>query len=33
MQEYWIGPPIGINYTEATRIPEGFTGETESDLI
>jgi hypothetical protein len=28
IQEYWIGPPSGINYAEATRIPEGFAGET-----
>lgn len=33
IQEYWIGPPSGINYTEATRIPEGFAGETADDLI
>jgi hypothetical protein len=33
IQEYWIGPPSGINYMEATRIPEGFAGETADDLI
>lgn len=33
IQEYWIGPPSGINYTEATRIPDGFAGETTEDLI
>lgn len=33
IQEYWVGPPHGINYTEATRIPEGFPGETSEDLI
>lgn len=33
IQEYWIGPPSGINYAEATRIPEGFAGETTEDLI
>lgn len=33
IQEYWIGPPHGINLTEATRIPEGFAGETTEDLI
>jgi hypothetical protein len=33
IQEYWVGPPHGINYTEATRIPEGFAGESVEDLI
>ena len=28
IQEYWIGPPEGINLTQATTIPEGFPGET-----
>lgn len=33
IQQYWVGPPHGINITEATRIPEGFPGETTEDLI
>ena len=33
IQEYWVGPPTGVNYVEATRIPEGFPGETTEDLI
>lgn len=26
IQQYWVGPPHGINMSEATRIPEGFAG-------
>lgn len=33
IQQYWVGPPYGINVTEATRIPDGFPGETTEDLI
>ena len=33
IQQYWVGPPHGINMSEATRIPDGFPGETSEDLI
>ena len=26
IQQYWVGPPHGINKSEATRIPDGFPG-------
>ena len=26
IQEYWVGAPHGINFAEATRIPDGFPG-------
>jgi hypothetical protein len=28
IQQYWVDPPHSINMTEATRIPDGFPGET-----
>jgi hypothetical protein len=33
IQQYWVPPPYGINMTDATKIPEGFAGETVEDLI
>lgn len=33
IQEYWVGPPHGINMTQATTIPDDFPGETTEDLI
>ena len=33
VKSYWIPPPNGINFSEATRIPEKITGETDEDLI
>lgn len=33
IQQYWVPPPHGINPSEATRIPDGFPGETAEDLI
>lgn len=29
IQEYWVGSPHGINYTEATNIPERMEGESD----
>lgn len=29
MQHYWVEPPVGINYAEATRIPPRRHGETD----
>lgn len=26
IQEYWVGPPQGVNLTQATTIPDGFPG-------
>ncbi|KAL4452933.1 hypothetical protein ABPG74_002498 [Tetrahymena malaccensis] len=33
IQQYWEGPPVGINFTEATRIPDRIRGETDEVLI
>ena len=33
IKEYWIPPPHGISFSEATRIPERMSGETDEDLI
>lgn len=33
IQRYWEGPPLGINWSEATRIPERISGETDEILI
>lgn len=32
-QRYWVGPPAGVNYTQATQIPPKIIAETEEDLI
>ena len=33
IQRYWEGPPSGINYSEATKIPERIRGDTDEILI
>ncbi|KRX02806.1 hypothetical protein PPERSA_04009 [Pseudocohnilembus persalinus] len=33
IQRYWQGPPNGINFSEATRIPERIRGEGDEILI
>ena len=33
IQNYWLPPPDGINYTEASRIPDRLPGETDQQLI
>ena len=33
IQKYWIPPPSGINFTQATSIPERISNETNEDLI
>eukprot|EP00340_Litonotus_pictus_P000568 CAMPEP_0170519632 /NCGR_PEP_ID=MMETSP0209-20121228/4972_1 /TAXON_ID=665100 ORGANISM="Litonotus pictus, Strain P1" /NCGR_SAMPLE_ID=MMETSP0209 /ASSEMBLY_ACC=CAM_ASM_000301 /LENGTH=369 /DNA_ID=CAMNT_0010805571 /DNA_START=282 /DNA_END=1391 /DNA_ORIENTATION=- len=33
IQKYWIPPPSGINYTQATKIPERLPNETNDYLI
>lgn len=33
IQRYWQPAPYGINYTEATRIPDRLRGETDEMLI
>lgn len=33
IQQYWEGAPYGINYTEATRIPDRIKGERDEELI
>jgi len=33
IKEYWEGAPYGINFTEATRIPDRIRGESDEDLI
>lgn len=33
IRSYWIPPPNGINFSEATRIPDRVGNETEEDLI
>jgi hypothetical protein len=33
LQRYWVGPPAGINYTQATQVPPKIATETEEDLI
>lgn len=33
IQQYWEGAPYGINFTEATRIPERMQGEKDEELI
>ena len=33
LQRYWVGPPAGINYTQATYIPPRIKGETDEMLI
>jgi hypothetical protein len=33
IQRYWIGSPNGINWSEATRIPERLRGETDDIVI
>lgn len=33
IQKYWIPPPIGINFTQATKIPSRIENETNDDLI
>mmetsp|Transcript_13895 Transcript_13895/g.13883 ORF Transcript_13895/g.13883 Transcript_13895/m.13883 type:complete len:209 (+) Transcript_13895:621-1247(+) len=33
IQRYWVGPPMGINYTQATYVPPKIPNETEEMLI
>ena len=33
MQRYWVGPPAGINYTQATYVPPKIPNETEEMLV
>lgn len=33
IQQYWEGPPHGINFEEATRIPTRIVGERDEELI
>lgn len=33
IQKYWLPPPKGINYTQATQIPDRIDNETNEDLI
>lgn len=33
IKHYWVDPPLGINYSEATRIPPRRPGETDENLI
>lgn len=33
IQQYWEGPPHGINFEEATRIPKRIVGERDEELI
>lgn len=33
IKHYWVDPPLGINYSEASRIPPRRPGETDENLI
>lgn len=33
IQKYWIPPPIGVNYSQATKIPKRQPNETNEMLI
>lgn len=33
IQRYWVGPPTGVNYTQATHIPARIPNENEEMLI
>ena len=33
IQRYWVGPPMGINYTQATYVPPRIPNETDEMLI
>ena len=33
MQNYWVPPPHGVNFTQATRIPKRILNETDEMLI
>lgn len=33
IKSYWVPPPNGINFSEATRVPDKIQGETDEDLI
>lgn len=33
IKSYWVPPPNGINFSEATRIPDRISNETDEDLI
>ena len=33
IQRYWVGPPSGVNYTQATFIPPRIPNETDEMLI
>ena len=33
IQRYWQAPPLGINWSEATRVPDRIRGETDEILI
>lgn len=33
IQRYWIGPPYGVNFSQATRVPDRVQGERDEELI
>eukprot|EP01017_Pseudomicrothorax_dubius_P038309 TRINITY_DN5716_c0_g1_i3.p1 TRINITY_DN5716_c0_g1~~TRINITY_DN5716_c0_g1_i3.p1 ORF type:complete len:352 (-),score=86.07 TRINITY_DN5716_c0_g1_i3:87-1142(-) len=33
VKKYWVGPPHGINFEEACRIPDRLSGESDENLI
>lgn len=33
IQKYWVDAPYGVNFTQATRVPERITGEKDEELV
>ena len=33
IQRYWVGPPAGMNYTQATYVPPRIPNETDEMLV